>query len=379
MRHLTDGVLRALADHELAEADAVAVEHHLAGCGRCRDRAERIAAGAAAFNALFTPDENRPAPDSRYGFQRFEARRRERESAREPLSWIFSARLWAAAAAATVIIVLTASAPSRAVARKLLGIFRAKTVVAVPVGDEFTANGKGQLISDLLSASVTVTKDEKRQNVAGRREASELAGFPVRLPAVRGEAPRLLMVEGAKSLHFTVDIERVKTFLTLLERPNVALPRELAGAQVYMEVPRGVRAIYGECNDSPAAAAEPWRLATCLDLIQAPSATVTVQPEQDLRQIAEIGLQVTGMTAGQAAAFTRAIDWTSTAVIPLPRESAGYRNVRVDGVEGVLITGREISRWPTRWSLIWVRDERIYSLTGYGDPPRARAIAESLE
>jgi hypothetical protein len=378
MNHITDGTLRARADRELGETDAAAVEQHLAGCEACRSRAERIAAGVLAFHDLFAPDAVRPAPDTHSAFRRFEARRNESATARGPFRWLSSPRLWAAAAAATLIIALTLSAPSRAAARKLLSIFRAKTVVAVPLAADFTAGGKGQIISDLLTASTTVTKDEKQWKVSGAQEASAAAGFPLRLPTVRRDPPRLLVVTGARSMHFKVDIGRVQAFLELVRRPGLKLPRELAGAQVHMDVPRGVQAVYGECNDVPAAVAEPARLATCLDLIQTPAATVIIQPDQDLRQLAEIGLQVTGMTAEQAQAFNRTIDWTSTAAIPLPRESAGYQDVRADGVQGVLITGRPVSSWPTRWSLIWVRDERVYRLAGYGDPSRAPGIAESL-
>ena len=57
----------------------------------------------------------------------------------------------------------------------------------------------------------------------------------------------------------------------------------------------------------------------------------------DVAQLAQLGLEFTGMSAEEAAAFTSSIDWTSTLVIPIPRNAATYTDVSVDGVTGKLI------------------------------------------
>ena len=378
MRHVSEDMLRARADRELTGTEAAVIEQHLACCRQCRVRAERIASRALEFDALFAAGPVSPAPDVGQAFTRFEARRREREQESPHRISFVSPRIWAAVGTFALAVLMVVSGPSRAAGRKLLGIFRAKTIVAVPLAQDFMAGGKGRLISDLLSDSTTITRDEAPHDVANRQEASEWAGFPVRLPAGQGR-PRVFRVEGARSFHLKVDIKRLKEVLKLVDDRGLQLPPELPGAQVDAEIPRSVEAVYGECPDTPAAQADPSRMASCLQVIQSPSATITVQPDLDLQQVAGIGLQVIGMTASQAAEFNRTIDWASTAAIPLPREAASYRNIAVDGVQGILIVGRQYANWLTRWALIWVRDQRIYSLGGFGDPRRAVEVAGALQ
>jgi len=385
MSHVSDGVLRARFDGELGEADLPAVERHLSTCAACRARADRMASSAEAIHALFSrqaavPDET--GPDVAEAFARFQNRRKDVFSERVPFWSALAARMrvpaWVAIGAVAVVALLVASPPTRAVARKLLGVFRAKTVVAVPMDHDFVANGKGQIISDLLSSSTTVTLDEQPRDAANVEEAALLAGFAPRLPAIRSDPPRILRVEGAHKFYLTADRKRVESFAELVGRPDLRLPPELAGAKVMVDIPRGVRAVYGECPDVPAAMAQSSRLTSCLDFLQVPSATVTTLPELDLAQLAEIGLELTGMTQAQAQSFGRTVDWTSTLAIALPRESARFDEVTVDGQRAVLIVGRQYLDWPTRWALIWVGQERVYSLSGFGDPQSALQVAGSL-
>ena len=297
MRHVSDGTLRARADHELEEPEASAVERHLHSCQKCSARAADIAARAGEFQSIFGSEPAGLEADPRPGFRRLEARRRERETGTPMLLVIFGPRVRSAMAALTAVVLLAAWAPARLAARKLLGVFRAKNVVVVPLERDFLANGKGKLISDLLADTVVITRDEKARAVANRDEASEWVGFRVRLPASRPEPPRILRVEGARTFHFTVDQKRVEALMDLVRQPGLQLPPGLAGAQVQVEIGRAARIVYGDCPDTASAQADPSRLVDCLELMESPAVTVTTQPEQDLRQIAEIGLRVSGMTA----------------------------------------------------------------------------------
>jgi len=44
-------------------------------------------------------------------------------------------------------------------------------------------------------------------------------------------------------------------------------------------------------------------------------------------QLAQIGLEFTGMSSDQAAAFTKSVDWTSTLVVPVPINAAPTNNL----------------------------------------------------
>ena len=84
----------------------------------------------------------------------------------------------------------------------------------------------------------------------------------------------------------------------------------------------------------------------------------------DVTHLAQIGLEFTGMTSEQAAAFVETVDWTSTLVVPIPRNAATYEQVAVDGTTGTLIQ-RPADDMP-QFVLLWVKDGIIYSIGGLG-------------
>ena len=110
---------------------------------------------------------------------------------------------------------------------------------------------------------------------------------------------------------------------------------------------------------------------------QLPSPTVTAPAGVDVAQLAQIGLEFSGMTSDQAAAFTQTIDWSSTLVIPIPRNAATYQQVSVDGVTGTLIQ-RPADDAP-EYLLVWIKDGVVYAIGGLGsDASKALGLANSL-
>jgi len=103
---------------------------------------------------------------------------------------------------------------------------------------------------------------------------------------------------------------------------------------------------------------------------------VSMPPDLNMAEIAEAGLQLAGMSPGEAHAFCQTVDWSSTLVIPVPRNSSSYEKVKVDGVEGTLIA--ETVAQSNRYSLLWIRNGVIYSLMGWGDSGQALNLAASL-
>lgn len=374
---INDGDLRAKLDGELAQADALAVEAHLRECERCRSRAEALAARASAVGTLFSqlaPGPGDVPADAGVALARLRAR------SRKPLIGLLPGRrwAWAAVAAVALVAVSVSSGPTRAFAQKILGLLRVKTVVVVPMDRDLVAEGKGKLLSNVLADSVTVTKEEKAQPAQDRAEAARLAGFTVRLPAMRSDTPQIV-VEGERAFHFTANPKRLETLLSVAGRPDLTIPAGLENAKIAVDVPRSVRAIYGDCPQrmhGPQASPSNW--ATCLVVTQTPTPVVVTLPELDLGAIAELGLQLSGMSAEEARAFSRTVDWTSTLAIPLPRDAADYQTVTVDGVQGVLINNRNRGSLPVGYALIWIKDGIVYSLSGFGNPGLAVALAESL-
>jgi hypothetical protein len=83
------------------------------------------------------------------------------------------------------------------------------------------------------------------------------------------------------------------------------------------------------------------------------------------------------MSSDQAAQFTKTIDWTSSLVIPIPRNAATYEQVTVDGVTGTLIQ-RPADDAP-QYILLWVKDGIIYAISSLGsNSQQAIQMANSL-
>ena len=114
-------------------------------------------------------------------------------------------------------------------------------------------------------------------------------------------------------------------------------------------------------------------------LAQVPSPTVDAPPDLDVAALAELGLQFTGMTADEARTFSQNVDWTSTLVVPIPRNAADYEQVSVDGVTGTLVYRTADDGVPPRYLLMWVKSGIIYALSGYGDSAEALQLANTIQ
>ena len=401
MSCLTDGILEARLDGELGEEEAKVVSDHIAGCPACRAREEILAARADEVRrALRTlePGPEHPLPDAHLALARFRA-----EHGGEPVessSWlarVFARRwrpAWAALAFLAVVAALFVSpgGTARSWAQRILAMLRVQKIAVVEINPEDlpgfendpARKAMAQTLGRFLSDNVVVTmKPGEPQAVASAEQASQLAGFQVRLPAARTDAPAL-KVTGELAFHMTVDRDRLQTFLEDAGRGDLNLPASLDGATIAVHIPKGAFARYGDCPhgrepgvSTPQQKAE---LNSCLMFIQVPSPIVSVPPELDIAQLAETALRFAGMSAQDAHAFCQTVDWTSTLVVPVPVQDASYQTVQVDDVQGTLITTLQMGNWrPASYTLLWIKNGVIYSLTGVGSADQAVPLADSLQ
>ena len=120
--------------------------------------------------------------------------------------------------------------------------------------------------------------------------------------------------------------------------------------------------------------------ADCIILAQIPSPEVSAPASLDIAKLAQIGFELTGMSPEEAAEFTNTVDWTSTLVVPIPRNATSNQQVSVDGVTGALIERTiEDGDDAPRFVLFWVKDGIIYMIGGLGsNAQQALDIANSL-
>lgn len=240
-----------------------------------------------------------------------------------------------------------------------------------------------QMVSQMISDKVVTTVSEPNQAAETPAGASQLAGFPVKLFGGRKDSPKL-EVAGAHAMNMTVDRARLQAILNEAGRPDLVLPASLDGAAFAVQISRAVRAQYGNCptlGGSTDGVSTPPPTSTefgnCVVLSQGPSPVVNVPNGLDVGALAEIGLELAGMSPSQAQEFLHTVDWKTTLGMSLPRFMRSYEAVEINGVKGTLLNtaGR---RGPT-YTLVWAKDGMVYSITGFGNSGEAVTLADSLK
>jgi len=390
--HLDDGQLRAALDGELDQAGL----DHLESCTSCQTRQaavrtqSELIAGKLAFLSSPTRDAGFSAPSAWHRFNEYKLIQKETNMFRR----LFASPAMKYGLSILLILTLVLAFPgTRALAGELLSLFRVQRVTVVPV--DFTGMQQldgvvGRDISQLISDSVTIKNEPGDPvNVANTDEASQLAGFNVRAP--QDITPSRISVMSGASFAFTIDRAKAQALLDEAGRSDLVLPEEVDGADVSVNIPSSVSIAFGTCpepsNESEAAremeretetSGSPGRLyADCIILAQIPSPEVSAPASLDIAKLAQIGLEFTGMTSEEAAQFTSTVDWTSTLVVPIPKNAASYQQVTVDGVTGTLI--ERPSDDAPQFALFWVKDGIIYTIGGLGsNSQKALEIANSL-
>jgi hypothetical protein len=296
---------------------------------------------------------------------------------------------WITAVAASIMLCSLLFPSGRSLAQRFLATLRIERVQPVRLDFSSLDGNKPlqEMFRQMISDKVVVTADEQSQTASTVQDAGQLAGFPVRLLGARTDAPKFT-VEGQHAFHMTVDRSRLQDIFDQAGRPDLLLPATIDGAQVSVNVPRGVRVEYGDCphhreaadasqhNNAPTGPTGAW--SNCLALVETPSPQVNMPADLNIQQLAEITFQLSGMSATQARELGQSIDWKSTLVLPMPRFAGSYSQVQVSGVQGTLISNSNGSgRRGPDYVLIWVKNGIIYGLVGHGDASNAVAVANS--
>ena len=386
-KHLTDGELRAALDDEL---DAVQVQH-LNGCASCRARQAQIKAQSqrtAQKLTFLVPTTEDPVPSARLAWGRFAQQRLLKKETSMFKRW-FAYPVVRVGVIAVLLLTLVLAIPStRALAGELLNLFRVQQVTVIPVDftgvEQLTGNDAlGNQISALISSSMDMTqKPGDPQAAADAEQASQMTGFIVRTP--EGLTPSQIYITNKAAFTITVDHKKAQALLDEAGRSDLVLPDSIDGAEISVDIPASVNIGYGTCPkpepDSVEGDGSPnhyRRYTDCVILAEIPSPTVNAPADVDVAQLAQIGLEFTGMSSEEAAAYTASVDWASTLVVPIPKNAATYEQVTVDGVTGTLIQRSEYDA--PQYALVWVKDGIVYAISGLGsDSQQAIEMANSL-
>ena len=390
--HLSDGEIRAFLDKEIANNDIERIEVHLKSCSSCQERADQLSKRMDLTNeqlSVINPRETEAPSPTILALSSFERRYKVEENL-NMYDKIFNHKYRFAWVAVGVIVILAVAMlfpQVRAIGSSFLGLFRVEQFTIIQVDPEELEErlGSSSNFEYLLAEDIVVEEFGEMQAAVDAAEASNLAGFSVRLPAAE-QGEQLLEVQPGAKVSMKVDLPKVQALLNEIGGTDLLLPSELDGAEVSMELPVAVIAGYGNCEVSPDMIRETSvdpdgpipDLSECVTLTQFPSPEISAPPGLDIAGIGEVFLQLLGMSPDEAAQFSQSVDWTTTLVIPIPRYGTEYQDVFVDGVEGTLIMQSQRSEFP-HYLLVWIKEGVVYGLTGPGTADSALEIANSLE
>ena len=402
-----DGILRAHIDGQLTSLELAGVTEHLASCAHCRARLEKLQAQRTQIDHLLTSLNS--AADSvainpAMAYAQFS---NQFGTAHAPKAiWIaglFAPRwrpAWSFAAVAMVVTILVSVNPVRTWAQRILAMLRVQKIQVVTI-DPTTLMSNPEpdshpykLIHQFISDNVVVTTDPGKPDIVSNvAEAAQLSGYPIRTIGNLG-APQRVEVRGEAAFQMTINRDRIGTLLEEIGRSDIQIPESANGALIAVHIPKTVVSMYGDCpvrqryltsegmSQGQALAERKLdrtaniRDTNCTYLIQAPSPTVSFPPDLNISEIAEAALELAGMSSAEARSFCQTVDWSSTLVVPIPRNSSSSETVTVDGVEGTLIT--ETLSQGNRYSLLWIKNGVIHSLAGHGTSSDALSLAASL-
>jgi hypothetical protein len=375
--HLSDDIITAYRDGQLAPAERAKAAGHLDTCAVCAARITALRATQERLQVLAPPVAYHVSPHA--ALQQFTVRRKDtfmKNPFRQP----------ALVAAGLVVILAVALAfpPVQALASNFLGLFRVQQVRVVSVDPTAAQNystlleNNSERFQTILSQNMTITHNGSYQKFTNPSEAAAAAGFTLRLPT--GAAPTAIEVNPAETADLTIDSTLMNSFLDALGRKDVVIPANLDGQIIHADIPSVVLSSLGDCpvdvqNGRPQSYPGSGSSTNCTRLIQFKSPTIQAPDGFPVVQLAEMMLQMSGMSAAQAREFSRTVDWASTLVIPVPTSRfTTIKDITVDGVQGNLVSASNNSSY----TMIWVKDGYIYAIVGQGDPIAGLKTADSL-
>lgn len=403
MTCIEEGILRARLDSELSGADLVQANEHLATCPDCRARFEKLSADTLRtrdlLEPLLSPMDDTISPAVAYA--QFQSQFLDIKKRPTLVSRMFARGwrpAWGLAAAFGVLAIALGLNPVRTWAQRVLAMLRVQKIAVVEIDPSTLMTNGGpdsrpyKLLNQFVASNVLFTmKPGNPEMLPDMTKAAQLAGFPIRNLASLG-APQKVEVVGETAFQMTINRGRIETLLEEIGRSDIHIPESANGALIAVHIPKTVISTYGDCpvrrpaaSDSQGETVAEQKMermaatndANCIFLIQVASPTVSVPPDLDMSEVAEAALELAGMSSAEARAFCQTVDWSSTLVVPIPHNTASYETVNVDGVNGTLIS--ETAPRANQYSLLWIKNGVIHSLTGHGNSSDALTLAASLQ
>jgi hypothetical protein len=313
--------------------------------------------------------EYRREPDPEFARSlRERLRRHESSHARSARGTV---RLLAGACAALVVVALFTVPSVRVSAQAFLDLFRVRRFAAVEFSEsrmkalQSIEKGGGPLVFDRQGK---VLDPGPPRSVPSREAASAQVGFAVGAPTYlpEGLAADSVFVSGDGAMRLSVSEAKLRSLLDHLDLKDVSVPSGLDGQWIQVRKPPVVFQRFTSSKRR-------------VVLIQARSPEVSVPAGWNIEQLAEIGLRVLGLDAGEARRIASSTDWRTTLLVPVPTNASVFRQVQVHGQQGLLITTTDRSGdGRLRRVLMWSEGDRVFCLQGDLSDTNLAQMAESI-
>ena len=372
MACLSDGRLRAFLDDELTPDQRARVVEHLGHCERCTRRLAELEAAAKVAAQAFA----RVAPDEVPPMDPTPAREKAatRGSTRNIKDNLFTVwresvmrnrKVWcslAAGVAALLLVVgLFSFAPTRAVARQFLSLFRVQEFAVVEIDpDEALMEEAESLFEEkVLAQEPELVRDEPSVSVNSVEQAREVAGFAVRMPAYFPGGDETIEVKGATEMRMEVEAEGLALLVELAGMDPALVPADLEGA-----ICASAPAMVSIRNDG-------------FQVVQVWEPTVEYPEGLEAEVMGEAGLRLLGVPAAKARRIVQEIDWSNTMLLPVPMDLAEIREVEIAGAKAVYLEPREGEGFQSA-ALLFQKEGVVYMVAGRGSLEHLSDIAASM-
>lgn len=282
-----------------------------------------------------------------------------------------------AAAVAVALSVAVFTVPSvRVSAQALLDLFRVRSFAAVSFDESRLEKLRALEQNNALfvfDRQQVLVDPGKPQYYPTLEAAGAAVGFvPSRLRYLpSGLALDSVMVQGAGAVRLAVSEAKLRALLDQLDLRDVSIQPGIDGVWVEVRKPAAVIQRY-----------ESGRLKA--GLVQAVSPEVSVPAGLEIEKLAEIGLRILGLDAGEASRIARSTDWRSTLLVPVPMNASTFRQVTIHGQRGLLVTTTSTpsADWPQGRKgtvVLWAENDRVFGLMSNLSDEDAMQMAESVQ
>ena len=222
-------------------------------------------------------------------------------------------RVLLSAAAVLVVVAVAVTPAGRSAVAATLDAFRGERLQAISVDlDELAGSGSQSLAALEALGEVDLSGLEEPRQVADLDEAEAVAGIAApTLPDDRGAPDRVVALPPGEAR------------LTLDAVEADAVPADLDGATLVIEVPGVLGAVYGAEDRPP-------------ELVIGRSGPLVVRAEgASLEDVRAFLLSRDELPADLRSQLADIDDWRSTIPVPVPLDGPGWREVEVDGRQAI--------------------------------------------